>query len=761
MNAPSRIDSKDVKLPAKKNRAMYIVIFAVSVLSSLRLLEPIIRQSATFDEPFKIGAAYLLAKDNCFDYDSWNVHIIFNPPLYKYLISLPLRFSNPYVPIPPPQREMKDHRGYFENAWEFGYRFVYENKVSAEKILIGARLTSLVLFMACGVLVFFLMKTIFGLESALVFSVLYFFCPNMAASAALATNDIHAAVLAAVYVAVLLAFLNKPCRKYAAIIGIAFTCGICVKASLILLAPLYILALALMLMRKRLSAYDAAEFAAFSAVSSFVLIEILFQFMEPSAIYKMFASVSNVTSIRQMYYLFGNYSMQGFLYYFPLAFLLKTPLPVLALLGFSGYVYYRERAYKNDAFIIITAGIAIFMFVALKSGLNAGMRYILPVYPLTYMFCAGIMQYRQYFRLNVTVLLLILLGISNFMIHPHYQSYFNMLIGKNEGAYKYFVDSSVDWGENLGDLANYLKQEGSPELVLSYFGSASPTYYGLTYQDLDCDGLDLAQDDKRFEHVNSDNPAKEYWAISATCLVGLNYPDHNMFGFLKSYTPLKVVGNNIFVYDITGDVTVHRNIARVYLQSGRMEHFMREGRMIHTLLPQDTLGLLSLSMSKYMRDKTESANILKEINLTPETLTADGATVMNGAMAYCGLMIQNKDYSSAHSLIARLIAANPPSLQGRTKLYNLSGVAFMRDKNFTKAKEELGNAITADPSYPVSYYNLGLVYEKLNNPEQAESMYRKALAYNPRFIPAIRKLKSMQSTPQNAKKPGPDSDLMQ
>ncbi len=749
-------------------RNIFIFILALAVASSFRLVVPLVRQSATFDEPFKIASAYLLVKDGAFDYATWDPQIIFNPPLYKYLIALPLRLLDPEIPRPSPQMEMKGRPGYFANAFAFGYRFLHENRVPAQKLLIYSRVSSLALYIAGGILLFFLLKILFGAEPALIFMVLYFLCPNLAASAVLATNDIHAAVLAVVYTALLLLFMKKPGRLYTVLIAAAFTLGICTKVTFVLLAPLYAVALVLMFRHKKVTPRQAAIFTAYAAITCALLLEIIFQFLEPAAIIGMFNSAMHITGIKLLYYALGKYSFEGFSYYFPLAFLLKTPLPVLALLGYSLYLIYREKAYKEDAVIIIFAGILTFLITGINSRLNAGLRYILPVYPLSFMLIAAAMRYKPKMRLELAGSLLAALLVSNFLVHPHYQSYFNVLIGKNDNAYKYLVDSSLDWGENVGDLAKYLNETGSPELLLSYFGSADPASYGITYQDLGCDGLDLAQDDKRFMHVNSDNPAKEYWAVSATSLVGLNYPDHNWFAFLKDREPVKVIGSNIFIYDITGNAAIHRSIAGVYLQMGRMAQFLREGRTILARAPGDTLGMLCLSISEYGRDKAKAADILKGTALTPATLVADNALPMNAAMTYTGIMVQNKDFKSAHALITRLLDAKISPYE--TRLYNLNGVAYLREKDLPKAKENFEKAINNEPTYPVSYYNLGLVSEKSGNLEQSVGLYRKALAYNPKFVPALRKLRALQQqysknhpAPQRPEGSAiaPDSEMLQ
>jgi hypothetical protein len=150
-------------------KKIYAIILIAAILSSFRLLVPLIRQSATFDEPFKIASAYLLAKDDSFDYGSWDPQVIFNPPLFGYMVSLPLRFLKPDVPRPSAQMEMNGRPGYFANVFAFGYRFLHDNRVPAGKMLVTTRAGSLALYIVSGIALYFLIKTLFGLQPALIF----------------------------------------------------------------------------------------------------------------------------------------------------------------------------------------------------------------------------------------------------------------------------------------------------------------------------------------------------------------------------------------------------------------------------------------------------------------------------------------------------------------------------------------------------------------------------------------------------------------
>ena len=72
---------------------------------------------------------------------------------------------------------------------------------------------------------------------------------------------------------------------------------------------------------------------------------------------------------------------------------------------------------------------------------------------------------------------------------PDYLAYFNVLAGGPRNGYRHLVDSSLDWGQDLPGLKHWLddhpEDSRDPKRVyLSYFGMASPDYYGIEAQRL-------------------------------------------------------------------------------------------------------------------------------------------------------------------------------------------------------------------------------------------------------------------------------------
>jgi hypothetical protein len=61
-------------------------------------------------------------------------------------------------------------------------------------------------------------------------------------------------------------------------------------------------------------------------------------------------------------------------------------------------------------------------------------------------------------------------------IHPHELSYFNPFAGGPEKARAVLSDSNVDWGLDLGRLADELKRRGVTDPTIAYFGGDDVLY---------------------------------------------------------------------------------------------------------------------------------------------------------------------------------------------------------------------------------------------------------------------------------------------
>jgi hypothetical protein len=249
-------------------------------------------------------------------------------------------------------------------------------------------------------------------------------------------------------------------------------------------------------------------------------------------------------------FLMGQVSMHGWWYYFPVAFLLKTPLLTLLLLGVAAWDTVWRKRWRGDAPLVLFP-MAYFGF-ALASSLNIGYRYILPVVPFIIVYAAkvaGLAWLRPaWLRRYALPVLMVLYAAGSLWLHPHYLAYFNLLAGGPQGGYRYLVDSNLDWGQDLKLLKAYLDERGVDDVWLGYLGTADPAYYGIHYRPLFAPGTSDPAGD--FSPVN---PVPGWYAISATVLQGPYSPEPDLFDWFRRHEPVAKIGYSIFVYRVEPD----------------------------------------------------------------------------------------------------------------------------------------------------------------------------------------------------------------
>ncbi len=126
---------------------------------------------------------------------------------------------------------------------------------------------------------------------------------------------------------------------------------------------------------------------------------------------------------------------------------------------------------------------AVYMGSSVASHINIGARHVLPVYAPALVLCgAAGLWFSSTFRLArvAAAAMLVLLAAETALAWPNYLAYFNPLAGGQSNGYKHVVDSSLDWGQDLPALKRWLSAHSSGQAVyLSYFGTASPAWYGI------------------------------------------------------------------------------------------------------------------------------------------------------------------------------------------------------------------------------------------------------------------------------------------
>ena len=284
----------------------------------------------------------------------------------------------------------------------------------------------------------------------------------------------------------------------------------------------------------------------------------------------------------------GEFRNTGWWTFFPAAFLLKTTIPALLLIGggllaFTQYHLRRGRWYRVVPLLVL---LSVYGTTILTSSLSIGHRHMLPLYPVMFVLAGGLvvfLTHRRIWLLSVGLLLGAHIAVS-VNIRPYYLAYFNSIGGGSRNAYKLFVDSSLDWGQDLPGLKKWLADHPDDRpTYLSYFGYGDPA-------DLSLDIVRFG--DSYFDRKARVVPAKVTggtYCISATMLqrVYTSVRGPWTISFEKTYADLRTWVNQTSLHpeqgpitDLAGKPLTDAEVtARLWnyeaLQFGRLCHFLQ------------------------------------------------------------------------------------------------------------------------------------------------------------------------------------------
>ncbi|HVU25125.1 MAG TPA: glycosyltransferase family 39 protein [Opitutus sp.] len=530
---------KYVVRPARAPSAPFLFSLAVllALLHAVLAVTATVGTSVTHDEIAHLtaGRTYNVLDDFRLQPENGN--------LPQRWAALPMAALSPHLP------PLNGDAWWCADTWRFSHEFFYELGNDTDLMIFAGRAMISLFSAGTALLVFGWARWLFGLRGAFVSLVLFVFSPNFLAHGALATSDV---TMVFFFLAAMTTWwwqLDRPAWRRVLLSGLVFGLACVAKYSAVLLLPMMLLAALFKLAtrrpttRLRFAGWIAGTLAAHGALALLViwtfygfryaavapgLVASAIEFYRPWEWFEPRAGWSGVVVnfLRQWHllpeaflygftfvrdyaqqrgaFLSGHYSLYGWVSFFPVAFLIKTPLPCLILLAGAIVAWGRGLArcgagwrarfgaqIETAAPLLVLA--AVYGAFSLASHLNIGHRHILPIYPVLFILLGSLgawLDPRRPLALGFLSAMLAWQAGESLWIRPHYLAYFNQIVGGPANGWRHLVDSSLDWGQDLPALARWLQLHNSgPDrapVYLSYFGTGDPAYEGITATRLPC-----------------------------------------------------------------------------------------------------------------------------------------------------------------------------------------------------------------------------------------------------------------------------------
>jgi dolichyl-phosphate-mannose-protein mannosyltransferase len=496
--------------------------------------------SLTTDERWHLPAGYAYWKTGDFRLSPEH------PPLAKLLCAAPLLSMDlrmPPLPPPPPYT-------WHDYVAPFGSAFFRMNPAELESIVLRSRLPIVALGVLLVVTLFFWSWRLHGDPGAgLLTLALAATEPTLIAHSHYVTTDIALVAFALPAFYALWRFATA--GRWTALAGAAVFMGLALasKFSALVLLPIFI---ALLLWRwpERLRRGAPAADAAVRLAATGGALVVMAVLVQSTYFFSTDLYLNGPAEVRgyrppadYAAWALGSFHIGGVWWYALFAWLIKTPLPTMALIGLGAALSLRDRRVRRDALEFLLVPAAIYAGAVCAMTANLGVRYMIPV--TVFLLVAAGAAFRWLAASKRGRLAGVVLGlwlvVSVGRAAPHFIAYFNETIGGPENAPAVIHDSNVDWGQDLKRLARYQKEHDIPEIVLYYWGGAHPALYGVRYRVMTGD------------MAAADRPPPGVYAISVNNLVDMKKSvvlggADPRTDWLARFKPADRVGYSIYIY---------------------------------------------------------------------------------------------------------------------------------------------------------------------------------------------------------------------
>lgn len=464
-----------------------------------------VQQTPTIDEPVYVATATDYLREHRVRYNPEH------PPLGKLLIAAGVAVADPqYDP------------SYTGDQGQVGRHLLYASGNDPWRLMLWARLPVIALTLLCGLVVFAFARDLTGTAGGLVALALYAFSPDVIAHGSLATLDLPAAgcVLTAAWLA--WRARHRPVL-YLPLAGAALGAAAATKMSALPAVPVLMALAALSALTAHRSArlpgrwplsgpggrrpvVSALVAAAVVAVVAVAVVWAAYLVVDPRLRFAPAEPVPGVHGLRARLvellpvppayragmrvqfglenqpwqgYLFGHLYTGSLWYYLPAALLVKTPLGLLALGAAGAVAVVAVRRLRPAAPYLLLPPLVL-LAAAMTGARDFGTRYALFVPVFLAVAAACVLTLRWRWRGLLTGALVLWVAVGSLRTFPYYLPYANEAFGGPARTHRLLHDSNVDWGQDLGRLADRLRERYPGERVwLVYKGSGVPAYYGI------------------------------------------------------------------------------------------------------------------------------------------------------------------------------------------------------------------------------------------------------------------------------------------
>jgi 4-amino-4-deoxy-L-arabinose transferase-like glycosyltransferase len=456
-----------------------------------------VRQTPTIDEPVYVGAAVEYTHEHRLRHNPEH------PPLGKLVIGAGVALANPRV-----------DPSFTGDQGAVGRHLLYETGNDPWRLMLWARLPVIALTLLFGLVVFAFARELAGPAAAAAALALYCFSPDVIAHGSLATLDVPAAGFVLTSAWLLWRARREP-RLYVPLAGAALGAALATKMSTLPVVPVLMALAAVSVWRASAAGRGrvvgpAVAGASVVALAAVAVVWVAYLMVDPRLRWTPEQQVPTVRGLRGllvealpfpeayrdgMRVQFGleNRPWQGFLfgrlysgslwYYLPAALLVKTPLGMLALWVAGAVVVVAVRRLRSAAPYVLAAP-AVLLAAAMQSSRDLGTRYavFLPLFLAVAAGCVLVVRRRWVCVAAGTLVAFVAAG--SLRAYPYYLPYSNEAFGGPDRTREFLHDSNVDWGQDLGRLAERLRERYPDERVwLVYKGSGVPSFYGIRARD--------------------------------------------------------------------------------------------------------------------------------------------------------------------------------------------------------------------------------------------------------------------------------------